>query len=80
MGMNNAATITAAKTNGTTTYPKGELLWDTMDGRLVRFHHAEYDGMVAVYDRNDPAEKELPDLRHPTQVCKAGDRFRVFGK
>jgi hypothetical protein len=59
---------TALKTRSGESKPVsyGDPLFDTLDGRRVRFGKVEADGMVEVLD--DATGRALPDLRHPTQV------------
>ena len=53
-------------TTKTEIYARGELLYDALDRKYVRYVRTESDGLISVCDRN--TLEELPDLRHPTQV------------
>jgi hypothetical protein len=56
-------------------YARGTLVFDRLDRRLHRFVRWELDRFTGTYDavlcdRN--TGRELPDLRHPSQVLPAG--------
>lgn len=59
------ATLTT-RTGETRTVATGDPLWCSLDNTRVRYVRTERDGMVVV--ASNETGRELPDLRHPTQV------------
>lgn len=59
------ATLTT-RTGEARTVVTGDPLWCRLDNTRVRYVRTERDGMIAV--ASNETGRELPDLRHPTQV------------